>query len=111
MDAHPVNVGGAGGDFIAGETYSRSSVIQQLSLLLGCLNSLGPSKPAETAAPNIKRVIKKVLDHVLNSSGPVQTSSDMDSLDFTLDWNTFAQFNPLDNMDWLTESWGLEESS
>ncbi|KAF4342052.1 general amidase [Fusarium beomiforme] len=71
---------------IAGETYSRSSIIQQLSLLLGYLKTSCPSQTHCSVAHNVRGVIKKVLDHILNSSAfPVaaQTVSEFEGFDLS----------------------------
>ncbi|KAJ4012332.1 hypothetical protein NW752_008006 [Fusarium irregulare] len=80
---------------IAGETYSRSSVIQQLSLLAG---SLGSSQSSTSV--KVRAVIKKVLDHILNDPRGPPTPVGLEGFDFNADWDIFTQ---LDNMDWLMD--------
>ncbi|RGP70118.1 transcription factor [Fusarium sporotrichioides] len=80
---------------IAGETYSRSSIIQQLSLLAG---SLGSSQSSTSV--KVRVVIKKVLDHILNDSRGPPAPVGLEAFDFNADWDIFTQ---LDNMDWLMD--------
>lgn len=95
-------------DTIAGETYSRSSIVQQLSLLVGFLNSSRLSQPNSSVA-SVRGVIKKVLDHILNNTTRPQTVLGLENFDFT--WDNFAQFNPLDNVGWLTADRDMFEPS
>ncbi|CAH0002545.1 unnamed protein product, partial [Clonostachys byssicola] len=99
----------ADGHVIAGETYSRSSIIQQLSILVGFLNSSGPSQPNHCVASNAKSVIKKVLDHVLNRTMQPQTPLGLGNFDSATGWESFAQFNPLDDISWFGQDWIIEE--
>ncbi|KAJ4245720.1 hypothetical protein NW762_013844 [Fusarium torreyae] len=93
-------------DVIAGETYSRSSIIQQLSLLVGYLNSSGPSQPRNSVAHNVRDVIKKVLDHILNNVGGPGAPLGSDNFDFAIDWETFMELSSLDDVNWFTQSQG-----
>ena len=81
---------------IAGETYSRSSIIQQLSLLAG---SLGSSQSSTSV--KVRAVIKKVLDHILNDHRGPPMPVGLEGFDFNADWDIFTQ---LDNMDWLMDA-------
>ncbi|EHK42515.1 hypothetical protein TRIATDRAFT_137434, partial [Trichoderma atroviride IMI 206040] len=65
VDPNPMDIT-IDGDLIAGEEYSRSSIIQQLSLLVGFLNAPGLSHPNGSVSSGVRSVIKKVLDYVLN---------------------------------------------
>lgn len=96
-------------DLIAGETYSRSSIIQQLSLLMAFFNSSGTSQPNGPVTSKIGGVIKKVLDHVLNDRRRLQTPAGPESLGLTTDWDSFVQFNPLDTINWFNQNWVTEE--
>jgi len=87
---------------IAGETYSRSSIIQQLSLLAG---SLGSSQSSTSV--KVRAVIKKVLDHILNDPRGPPTPFGLEGFDLNADWDIFTQ---LDNMDWLMDE-SVEASS
>lgn len=110
IDPNPVAIA-ANESIIAGETFSRSSIIQQLSLLAGYLNSPGSSKSTNSDASNVRGVIKKVLDHILNNTKGPQTPIEFESFDFTNDWDIFAQFNPSGNVDWFAGDLDLETSS
>lgn len=107
IDPNPVSIF-TDDDLIAGETYSRSSIIQQLSLLVGYLSSLGPSQPNSSVA-SVRGVIKKVLDHILNNTGDPQAPIQLESYDFT--WDILSQFNPLDSVDWFSQGRDMLESS
>jgi hypothetical protein len=86
---------------VAGESYSRSAIIQQLSILVCYLNSLGFSGPNSPIISNPESVIRKVLNHVLNASGEPRTVQEVGNFEFTPDWGNLAQFTPLDNIDWF----------
>ncbi|KAF5622012.1 hypothetical protein F25303_12195 [Fusarium sp. NRRL 25303] len=96
---------------IAGETYSRSSIIQQLSLLLGYLKTSCPSQTHCSVAHNVRGVIKKILDHILNNPTVTQPVAELGAIDFAGSWDHFSYFSALDNFDWLMEDRGIEETS
>jgi hypothetical protein len=89
---------------------TRSSIIQQLSLLVGFLGWVGPSAPNREHTANCKRVIQSVLDYTLNAStvplGPGQHVMDgmgmpfeVGGLDLGFDrWGTFDWFRTEDGM-------------
>lgn len=85
---------------ILGEDYSRSSIIQQLSLLVGYLSSSVAASSRGSVAPNIRGIIKKVLDHILNARGS-QTPTGLGNFDFETDWDMFVEYNPIDDVNWL----------
>ncbi|CZR48908.1 uncharacterized protein FPRO_12349 [Fusarium proliferatum ET1] len=95
----------------AGETYSRSSIIQQLSLLLGYLKTSCPSQTHCSVAHNVRGVIKKVLDHILNNPTLTQPVAELGGIDFAGSWDHFSYFSALDNFDWLMEERGIDEQS
>ncbi|KAG5808549.1 hypothetical protein H9Q74_002527 [Fusarium xylarioides] len=99
----------AGDSVIAGETYSRSSIIQQLSLLLGYLKTSCPSQTHCSVAHNVRGVIKKVLDHILNNPTVTQPVAELEGIDFAGNWDHFSYFSALDNFDWLMEERGIDE--
>lgn len=105
IDPNPVSISTDTEEKIAGESYSRSSIIQQLSLLVGYLNSWSPSQPSSSVASNVRGVIKKVLDYLLNDPRGPQTpiGFGFESLDFAIDWDILTPFNPMDNVDWFAE--------
>ncbi|KAK1252161.1 hypothetical protein MKX08_003348 [Trichoderma sp. CBMAI-0020] len=108
VDSNPMDIT-IDGDLIASEDYSRSSIIQQLSLLAGFLNAPGLSYPNGSVASGVRSVIKKVLDHVLNPTKRLQTPMGSESFGFISDWDGFAQFGSLDNINWFSE--GAREDS
>ncbi|KAL7966744.1 hypothetical protein HDV63DRAFT_159078 [Trichoderma sp. SZMC 28014] len=95
VDPNPMDITIDG--LIAGEDYSRSSIIQQLSLLVGFWNAPGLSHPTGAVASGVRHVIKKVLDYVLNPTKRLQTPMGTESFGFISDWDRFAQFGSLDN--------------
>ncbi|WZH45377.1 Zn2-C6 fungal-type domain-containing protein [Fusarium acuminatum] len=109
MDSDPVIIT-PGNNVIAGETCSRSSIIQQLSLLVGCLSASNSSQPNSSISQNVRAVIKKVLDHILNNPSIPPATIGFEGFDFTADWDTFAQFNLLDDFDWLSQDREMEDS-
>lgn len=110
VDPNPMNIT-IDGDLIAGEDYSRSSIIQQLSLLVGFLNAPDFSHPNSSVASGVRSVIKKVLDYVLNPTKRLQTPMGSEGFGFISDWDGFAQFGSLDNVNWFSQEWGREDSS
>ncbi|KAL6899963.1 hypothetical protein GGI43DRAFT_405931 [Trichoderma evansii] len=103
VDPSPMDITIDGG-LIAGEDYSRSSIIQQLSLLVGFLNAPGLSHPNTSVASGVRRVIKKVLDYVLNPTRRPQNPMSSESFDLISDWDGFAQFSSLDNINWFNQN-------
>lgn len=75
---------------------TRSSIIQQLSLLIGFLDWIGPSGPNGELCASCSSVIQLVLDHTLNAredeSWPPVNLGAM-QLDFS--------FELFDTFDWL----------
>lgn len=78
---------------------SRSSIVQNLSLLIGFLDWVRPSAPNGDLCADCKVVIQRVLDHNLNT-----TMDGGGALD-TLDWGFATQldfnFDLLDTFDWM----------
>ncbi|KAM0518942.1 hypothetical protein ACHAPE_003932 [Trichoderma viride] len=110
VDPNPMDIT-IDGDLIAGEDYSRSSIIQQLSLLVGFLNAPDFSHPNGSVASGVRSVIKKVLDYVLNPTKRLQTPMGSEGFGFISDWDGFAQFGSLDNVNWFYQDAGREDSS
>jgi hypothetical protein len=110
VDPNPLDIT-IDGDLIAGEDYSRSSIIQQLSLLVGFLNAPGLSHPNSSVASGVRNVIKKVLDHVLNPTKRQQTPMGSAGFGFISDWDGFAQLGSLDDFNWFGQDGGREDSS
>ncbi|KAH7304040.1 hypothetical protein B0I35DRAFT_445758 [Stachybotrys elegans] len=80
---------------------SRSSIIQNLSLLVGCLDQVQPDAPNGMLCVNCKRIIQKILDYRLNSDPQMGTS--MDSFDWGLPNLVEFDFELLDTFDWMQQ--------
>ena len=81
---------------------TRSAIIQQLSLLVGFLDWVGPNGTNGALCSNCNAVIKSVLDHTLNSTGTVPWQPT--DLDAQIDFN----FDLMDTFDWLRTDDGVE---
>jgi hypothetical protein len=82
---------------------SRSSIIQQLSLLVGFLGWVKPCAPNSDICNSCKTVIQHVLDQTLNGL-PASIEPTLDTLDFDLsssNLNDYFNFGLLDTFDWL----------
>ncbi|KAF5135164.1 hypothetical protein E5D57_005808 [Metarhizium anisopliae] len=85
-----------GGRHARNPKMTRSSIIQQLSLLVGFLDWIGPGGPNGELCANCSSVIQLVLDHTLNA--PEDERWPPVSLDAVqLDFN----FELFDTFDWL----------
>ncbi len=84
-----------------GQTVTRSSIIQQLSLLVGFLDWVGPSAPNSNLCKSVMEVIKRVLDQTLNSVGPTQSEAFAWNSDVSAELNDFFNFDLLDTFAWL----------
>lgn len=78
---------------------TRSSMVQQLSMLIGFLDWVRPSAPNGALCADSKAVIQRILDHHLNSG-----SGGGDIID-SMDWGVFSQpdfsMELLDTFDWM----------
>lgn len=79
---------------------SRSSIIQQLSLLIGFFDWVRPAAPNGDLCADCKTIIQRVLDHHLNATG--EGGGFLDALDWG-SWPNQLDFNfeLLDTFDWL----------
>lgn len=86
---------------------TKSGVIQQLSLLVGFLDWVGPEAPNSALCGSCKAVIQHVLDQALNAPpiDPTDQGAFGRGLDFSFDLGTdmgeFFTFDLLDTFDWL----------
>jgi hypothetical protein len=90
----------------AASPITRSNIIQQLSLLFGFLDWVGPSAPNVDLCGIVKRVIKHVLDEALNVSADAPAPGLLDEAGgwdagFSADLNDYFSFDLLDTFDWL----------
>jgi hypothetical protein len=76
---------------------TRSSIVQQLSMLIGFLDWVRPTAPNGALCADAKTVIQRTLDHGLNSTG--------DTVIDGMDWGVFPQpdfnFELLDTFEWM----------
>ena len=80
---------------------SRSSIVQQLSLLVGFLDWVRPSAPNGDLCADCKMVIRRVLDHHLNAQAPAQWGGDALPFDWAMDNQPGFNFELLDTFEWL----------
>lgn len=99
---------------------TRSSLVQQLSLLVGFLDWVRPSAPNGAACADSKAIIQRVLDHHLNAAAAgvvgrganVATNANGDGngsgghhFAESMDWGAMSQpdfnFDLLDTFDWM----------
>lgn len=92
---------------VAGVT--KSAIIQQLSLLIGFLDWVGPSAANSNLCISCKAVIQHVLDLSINGppvnstaeeAGEIEQGLDF-NFDFDVDMGGFFNFDLLDTFDWL----------
>ncbi|UKZ91745.1 uncharacterized protein TrAFT101_006715 [Trichoderma asperellum] len=77
---------------------TRSNIIQQLSLLIGFLEWIDPSRPNGTMCVTTSAVMRRVLDHVLNAGSENMSWQPDNTLDdMQLDFN----FELFDTFDWI----------
>lgn len=81
---------------------NRSSLVQQLSLLVGFLDWVKPSAPNGELCAHSKAIIQRVLDHHLGAPGQ---GSHVQEASQPFDWGVLAQpdfnFELLDTFEWL----------
>lgn len=82
----------------------RSVMVQQLSLLIGFLDWVGPQAPNGALCNSVKKVIRHTLDEALNTvpsvTGVMDGIAGWDA-DFSMDLNELFNFDLLDTFDWL----------
>jgi hypothetical protein len=79
---------------VADSEITRSSIVQQLSLLVGFLDWVSPSAPNGDLCRSCKTVIQHVLDQTLNSSSkPSDTETEEYDWDFSTNVNLGEYFN------------------
>jgi hypothetical protein len=82
-------------------TLSRSSIVQQLSLLVGFLNWVGPSSPNRIVCADCETIIQRVLDQHLNSTPASNTGLESLSADFPRSLG--FGFELLNTFEWLQD--------
>lgn len=80
-------------------TFPRSDAIQKLTLFIGFLEWIRPTDGNYNLANRLKKVIRKVLDRVLEPSpGEMRRESEMGT---PFDPSMLAPWDSPDDMDWL----------
>ncbi|KAK9423703.1 putative Zn(2)-C6 fungal-type domain-containing protein [Seiridium unicorne] len=79
---------------------TRSSIIQNLSLLIGFLDWIKPSAPNGHLCHKAKTTIQQVLDYVLNADDHTELTPGDFCEDFSTTYN--FQINPWTSFDWLS---------
>ena len=85
---------------------SRSTIIQSLSLLVGCLDQIHSTAPNGMLCANCKRIVQYVLDYRLNAT--TETGFNLDSFDWDVPTQVEFDFALLDTFDWLHEDMNLK---
>jgi len=80
---------------------SRSTIIQNLSLLIGFLDWIRPTAPNGNLCQTVKEVIQRVLDKSLNPAAQGDDAMAGWEPDFSAEINDFFTFDLLDTFDWL----------
>lgn len=83
---------------VIGQSYiqfSRSDAIQKLTMFIGFLEWIRPTDGNYLLAGRLKKVVRKVLDRVLDP--PPQVPNENDVMDFPID----PMLAPFGEMDWL----------
>ncbi|KAF5721893.1 hypothetical protein FMUND_3377 [Fusarium mundagurra] len=80
---------------------SRSSIVQQLSLLVGFLDWVHPSAPNGDLCASCKTVIQRVLDYHLNNMDPMSDVGSLDQFSSGLAGRLNFRFELLNTFDWL----------
>lgn len=90
---------------------SKSAIIQQLSKLVGILEWVTPVTPNTKLCANIRDVIQKVLDRVLDPPAQMTSPSQQTGwmMEMTSDMNVNEMFNfeLFDTFDWLRPADGV----
>ncbi|KAJ3535839.1 hypothetical protein NM208_g6969 [Fusarium decemcellulare] len=80
-------------------TLSRSSLVQQLSLLVAFLNWVSPTAPNGNLCADCQAIIQRVLDQHLNT--PADSSQSLESLDLIFPRSPAFRFDLLNTFDWV----------
>jgi hypothetical protein len=80
---------------------SRSSIIQQLTLLVGFLDWVPATAANGRLCLNCKNVIRRVLDHTLNAPPQQPAGLGVDGMDWSFEAQPEFQFDLLDTFDWV----------
>ncbi|KAF4459754.1 hypothetical protein FALBO_13479 [Fusarium albosuccineum] len=80
-------------------TLSRSSLVQQLSLLVAFLNWVSPTAPNGNLCADCQAIIQRVLDQHLNT--PADSSQSLESLDLVFPRSPAFRFDLLNTFDWV----------
>ncbi|KAF4783628.1 hypothetical protein HER10_EVM0012038 [Colletotrichum scovillei] len=83
---------------------TRSSIVQQLSLLIGFLDWVSPSAPAGQSCASFKHLIQRVLDHHLNGNDWQQDARSPSILESRPLQLPAFRFDLLNTFDWFIPS-------
>ncbi len=112
MNPTPMALAEAGVETKMDSKLSRSSIIQQLSLLVGFLGWVAPSAPNWDLCQTVKGVIQRVLDYTLNNpAGPPIQGQPMNLAGAGLEIEAndiFFNFDLMDTFDWLRPDGGFD---
>jgi hypothetical protein len=78
--------------------FSRSDAIQKLTLFIAFLEWVRPTDGNYTLAQRLRKVVRRVLDHVLEPSQKEVTGEEGSELPFD---PMLANFNDMNDLDWL----------
>ncbi|KAH8671744.1 hypothetical protein BX600DRAFT_434838 [Xylariales sp. PMI_506] len=85
---------------------TRSTITQNLSLLVGFLGWISPSAPNAELCVQAKSTIQQVLDQVLNTQPAVPSTTDSLNWDFSVPFDT--NIDLMDTFTWLRSEPGAE---
>jgi hypothetical protein len=85
--------------------FSRSDAIQKLTMFIGFLEWVRPTDGNYLLAGRLKKVVRRILDHVLDP--PPKETRDSSLMDIPIDpmLAPFGEMDWLNTIDWTQGSW------
>lgn len=85
---------------------TRSMIIQQLGILCGFLDTVGPTAPNTHCCYTVSKTIQSVLDRALNDEGPITSAGQTDwvdewSMELSMDMTDLFNYDLPDTFDWM----------
>lgn len=85
---------------------TRSMIIQQLGILCGFLDTVGPTAPNTHCCRTVSKTIQSVLDRALNDEGPMQAGGQTDwiddwSMELSMDMTDLFNYDLPNTFDWM----------